>query len=222
MSLGSVRGAVFFDVDGTLVPGTSSSQHLASYLGHRDVLQRAEDDYAEGRMDNREVSLLDAQGWQGRSERDIERYLADLPLVDGIADVVTWCRDQDLAVCLATLAWEPVGRHLCRRFGFAGACGPRLTQRGGTYTGGVAEHVDEFDKRDFAVRTAADLGLPLTACAAVGDNRSDLPLFAAVGFPVAFNADSGARAVAATSVEGPDLRAVLPALAEWLGRAQHV
>jgi hypothetical protein len=29
-----VRGAIFFDVDGTLVPGPSSSQHLASFLAH--------------------------------------------------------------------------------------------------------------------------------------------------------------------------------------------
>ncbi|MFE2420610.1 haloacid dehalogenase, partial [Streptomyces hokutonensis] len=29
---------MFFDVDGTLVPGTSSSVFLAGFLGHRDEL----------------------------------------------------------------------------------------------------------------------------------------------------------------------------------------
>lgn len=48
-----VRGAVFFDADGTLVPDSSSSQHLAGYLGHLDVLRRAEDDYADQLWDDR-------------------------------------------------------------------------------------------------------------------------------------------------------------------------
>ncbi len=212
-----VRGAVFFDVDGTLVPGTSSSQHLAGYLGHLDVLRRAEDDYAEGRMDNGAVSSLDARGWRMRPEADVVRFLMDLPLVAGILEVVAWCRRNELAPYLATLAWEPVGRYLCDRFGFDGACGPTLEVQGGRYTGEVRTHFDEFDKRDFALRVADGLGLSYSACSAVGDSRSDLPLFAEVGFPVAFNASPAVQAVAAASVDGPDLRAVLAPLAGWFG-----
>lgn len=211
-----MRGAVFFDVDGTLVPQTSSSQHLAAHLGHVDVLRRAEHDYAEGRMDNREVSVLDAAGWRGQAETDVGRFLLDLPLVAGISEVVAWCREHGLAPYLATLAWEPVGLHLCDKFGFDGVCGPTLGQHDGTYTGQVGSHFDEFDKRDFALRVAQRLGVDISACAAVGDSRSDLPLFAEVGFSVAFNASPAVQAVAATSVDGPDLRAVLPPLTTWL------
>lgn len=216
-SLHTMRGAVFFDVDGTLVPDTSSSQHLAAHLGHLEVLRRAEDDYAEGRMDNREVSVLDAEGWRGRSRTEVERFLVDLPLVTGIAEVVSWCREQDIAAYLATLAWEPVGLHLRDRFGFHGACGPSLSHRAGRYTGEVGSHFDEFDKRDFALRVAKDLGLRLSGCAAVGDSRSDLPLFAEVGCAIAFNASPTLKAAATVSVDSPDLRSVLPSLAAWHG-----
>lgn len=184
-----MRGAVFFDVDGTLVPQTSSSQHLASYLGHLEVLRQAEDDYADGRMDNREVSVLDAEGWRGHSQEAVRRFLIDLPLVAGIPDVLSWCREHDVATYLATLAWEPVGLYLCDTFGFDGSCGPTLVQQDDRYTGLVAGHFDEYDKRDFAQRVADGLGLTLDRCAAVGDSRSDLPLFAEVGFSVAFNAN---------------------------------
>ncbi|MFC5098584.1 hypothetical protein [Amycolatopsis plumensis] len=44
-------------------------------------------------------------------------------------------------------------------------------------------------------------------CSAVGDSRSDLPLFAAVGTSIAFNATPAARVVATHVVDGPDLRA---------------
>ena len=207
---------MFFDVDGTLVPRTSSSQYLAGFLGHLEELRRAEDAYAEGGIDNHAVSLLDAGGWRGRTQHEVSDLLTDLPLVTGIPEVVAWCHDHEVAPYLATLAWEPVGRFLCDEFGFDGACGPVLAHQGGVYTGGVEQHLDEFDKRDFALRVAADLGLPASACAAVGDSRSDQPLFSEVGFSIAFNADEALRAVATASVDGADLRAVVEPLDRWL------
>lgn len=105
-------GAVFFDVDGTLVPDTSSSQHLARHLGRWAALRDAEDAYAAGLTDNREVSVLDAAGWKSVPGGRLGQLLRDLPLVDGIADVVAWCRERGLSPYLATLSWEPVGRYL--------------------------------------------------------------------------------------------------------------
>lgn len=83
-----------------------------------------------------------------------------------------------------------IGAHLCERFGFDRACGPRL-------------------------EVAAELGLERNRCAAVGDGRSDIPLFTEVGLAVAFNATPAARSAAHTSVDGSDLRAVLPILDAW-------
>ncbi len=209
-----MRGAVFFDVDGTLVPKTSS-QHLAGFLGHLTDLAEAEDAYAAGRVDNREVSVLGAAGWRGRNSSDSADYLQHLPLVDGIPEVVAWCRDHDLVPYLATLAWQPVGDYLCQRFASEGACGPTLEEVDGRYSGVVAQHFDEFNKRDFAVGVAQWLGLSLTACVAIGDSRSDLPLFEVVGLSIGFNASAPVRAVADAAVEGSDLRAVLPVLSKW-------
>ncbi|MGX1239045.1 phosphoserine phosphatase [Streptomyces pseudovenezuelae] len=73
-------------------------------------------------------------------------------------------------------------------------------------------HFDEYDKRDFALAKARELGLPPHTCAAVGDSRSDLPLFASVGLSVAFNASAGAREAATVTVDDDDLRGVLPVL----------
>jgi phosphoserine phosphatase len=211
-----IKGAVFFDVDGTLVPHTSSGQHLADLLGHGAAVREAEARYAAGAADNHDVSVLDARGWATRTPAEIAGFLESLPLVDGIAETLAWCRRHRLAPVLTTLAWEPVGAYLCRRFGFDQSCGPSLEVVDGRYTGEVARHFDERDKRDFAVRVAAGLGVELTRCAAIGDSRSDLPLFTEVGMAVAFNATPAARAAAHATAEGADLRAVLPLLATWL------
>lgn len=213
-----VAGAVFFDVDGTLVPGTSSSQFLGErlgHLGHLAELAAAEEEYARGGRDNRSVSTLDAGGWAGHREDDVRAWLLDLPLVDGIAEVLARCRELDLAPYLATLAWAPVGAHLCAAFGFEGSSGPSLVEVDGEYTGEVAHHLDEFGKRDHALQVAHGLGLSASGCAAVGDSRSDLPLFREAGLAIAFNADAAASAEADIDVVGPDLRSILPHLERW-------
>ena len=211
-----MRGAVFFDVDGTLVPHTSSGQHLAESLGHAEVVRQAEAGYAAGILSNEQVCVLDARGWASRSPAEVRAFLETLPLVEGIAETVDWCRRHRLAPILATLAWDPVGAYLCDRFGFERSCGPRLEVVSGRYSGDVAAFFDEMDKRDFAVSVAAELGVELRRCAAIGDSRSDLPLFAEVGMAVAFNATAAARAAAHTSADGSDLRDVLALLRGWL------
>jgi phosphoserine phosphatase len=78
----------------------------------------------------------------------------------------------------------------------------------GRYTGRVAEHLDEYGKRDFALSQ----GIAPERCVAVGDSRSDLPLFAAVGMSIGFNAAPAARAVATHVVDSGDLTTIVPLL----------
>lgn len=185
---------------------------MADFLGHRDEVAKAEDAYAAGVLDNRQVSELDAGGWAGVSEKQVLGWLDGLPLVPGIAETVAWCRRNGLVPVLATLAWSPVGSYLAGRFGFHSFSGPRLESTDGRFTGRVARHFDEYDKRDFALAQARSLGVDSRACAAVGDSRSDLPLFASIGLSVAFNASETARAAATATVDDDDLRGVLPIL----------
>jgi phosphoserine phosphatase len=213
-----IRGAVFFDVDGTLTP-TSSGQHLAESFGHADVIHAVQDRYGAGVLSSREAAVLEARTWATRTPAEAGAFLESLPLVDGIAETVLWCRRHGLVPVLATLAWNDVGTRLCDRFGFDRACGPRLQVVDGRYTGQVAEYLDEFGKRDYAASLATELDVDLRRCAAVGDGRSDVPLFAAVGLAIAFNAPAAARAAAHVQVDSPDLRAVLPPIDAWLSAA---
>ena len=220
VSTSDLAGAVFFDVDGTLVPGTTSTVFLAGFLGHREELAEAEDAYSAGVLDNRHVSELDAAGWAGASEERVRGWLDGLPLVPGIAETVAWCWSNGLVPVLATLAWTTVGSYLADRFGFHSFSGPRLETAGGRFTGRVARHFDEYDKRDFALAEARELGLGPRFCGAVGDSRSDLPLFAAVRLSVAFNATAGAKSAATVTVDGHDLQGVLPALSQLIAATE--
>lgn len=208
----------FFDIDGTLIPGTSSAAHIAAKLGTTEAVVAAEAAYAAGDLTNAEVCRIDAQGWAGHHVEEVVTWLADLPLIGGIAETVDWCRRHGIAPYLATLAWRPVGEHLAARFGFAGVGGPELVVRDGVFTGEVARDFDEFDKRGVALGMAMQQRVLPRQCVAVGDSRSDLPLFAEVGCTIAFNASAEVKAIATHQVVSDDLRAIIPLLEAWLLR----
>jgi len=211
-----MRAVLFVDVDGTLVPETSSAIFLAARLGHAEQVAEAEAAWDAGLVTARHVEELAARGWAGTTEAQVSDWLAELPLVRGISDVVRWCRDHDVVPALATLAWRPVGTYLCEAFGFDDCCGPTLEVRDGVFTGVALGSCDEYGKRDFAKALAKQQGLSLDRCAAIGDSRSDLPLFGQVGLAIAFNADRDTRAHAHVQIDSIDLADAIPPLERWL------
>lgn len=211
----STRGIVFFDIDGTLVPSMSSSSFLAKRFGHPRVLDAAEQRYAEGELTNEEVSAIDSEGWRGTPMSTVAAWLEELSLIAGIDAVVAWCVQHDDEPVLASLAWQPVADAIAKRHGLTANGGPRVRVVGSDYDGTVAEHFNEYDKRDRALQFAVEHGVSIDHCCAIGDSRSDLPLFAAVPTSLALNAGAAARAAASAAVDTKDLRDVIPWLEAW-------
>ena len=73
----------------------------------------------------------------------------------------------------------------------------------------VGEVVDRAGKAVALRRFAADFGIPLAQCVAVGDGANDIDMLAAAGMGVAFNAKPALREVADTALSHPYLDAVL-------------
>ncbi|UUZ59251.1 HAD hydrolase family protein [Nocardioides sp. B-3] len=76
-----------------------------------------------------------------------------------------------------------------------------------------------MDKRDFALSFCREFGADPADCVAIGDSRSDLPLFRSVGYSIAFNASSEARATATVAVDSNSMTDAIPWLDSWLGVA---
>lgn len=87
---------------------------------------------------------------------------------------------------------------------------------GEIHDGTVAEHFDEFDKRDRALWYAQAVGVPIERCCAIGDSRSDIPLFEVLPAALALNATGAARAAASSAIDTTDLSEVVPWLETWL------
>ena len=208
-------GLVFFDVDGTLVRGVSSSRYLAQRLGNRKQLLDAEAACEREEIDVAEVRRIDAAAWKRHKHDEVRAWLDEMPLVDGIEDVTDWCRRHGLAPYIASLAWNFVGNYLAERFGFEGCFGPELEERAGMFSGRVAQLCEADDKVLYAQGLCEKLYIEPRACAAVGDGHSDLPLFEYVGCPIAFNASNKVKEAARFSARSTDLRAIIPHLEAW-------
>jgi phosphoserine phosphatase len=203
-----------FDLDGTLVRGTSTCLHLSRSLGHEDILSNLEDRYARGEISNAEVAEADARYYTGRPLTQIEEWLADIPLIEGLAQTVEALRRRGIPSIICTVTWKFAAEIVAKRYGFVAASGCEMSiDDAGLLSGQVAKHFDEHSKLNFVRAYCGARGIPMDRVFAVGDSRSDIPLFGEVGFLVALNATPGAKRAATTCLETawlPNVLTLLP------------
>lgn len=212
---GCVR-IVCFDLDGTLVHGTSTSRHLSDRLGHGSLIRELEDQYDRGDLSAQAVAEAEARFYAGLSLAQVSEFLADVPLIGGISETIEALRERGIAAIIGTLAWRFAAQIIGDRYGFAAASGVEMRVDGaGTLSGRVETHFVERDKVVFVRAFCGLQGVPMSQVVAVGDARSDVPLFGAAGYSVALNATPLAQAAASTSLNTqwlPDILGAIPHL----------
>jgi HAD superfamily hydrolase (TIGR01490 family) len=208
-----LRPAAFFDLDRTLMAG-SSGLHWARAAYRAGLVSRrqmAGDAWANikfrlrGSTDEETEAVKDRLGefLEGRRVRDLERLghqvLAGvLPrLYERMLQTAYDHQDEGRPVYICTAATQDMAEVLAEVLGFDGAAGTKLEKRDGFYTGryegpfcygeGKPRRMREIAERD---------GLDLAASWAYSDSASDLPMLRAVGHPVVVNPDAELMQVA--------------------------
>jgi phosphoserine phosphatase len=205
-------GAVCFDLDGTLLLGTTVSIFTAERLGRTGELMGLEERYAAGEIPSSAVADATARWFEGVPVAEVERWLEEAPWIPGVDGTLSVLKERGIRVVLGTVTWQFAAEALRKRHGFEAVSGTEMGSAGAVLSGRVSRHFDEHDKLRFVEGYCRGLGVPMSRCAAVGDSRSDVPLFEKAGLAVAVNATPAARAAADLSVDTDDLRDVLPAL----------
>ena len=211
------RGIVAFDLDGTLVPRTSICIHLSSWVGHHE-LPELEQRYDSGEIGNRGLAELDAIYYAGRTREQVWQQLADLPLIAGVPQTVRWLNAHRLIPVIATVTWSFAAAFLAEQHGFARVAGCEMAEDQGTLLGSVSHHFSAEDKVRFVETLAQEQDISLARVVAVGDSRSDIPLFEAAGLAIALNASPQARAAAQVQIETENLRDLIRPIDEYFHR----
>jgi HAD superfamily hydrolase (TIGR01490 family) len=208
------RGAAFFDLDRTLMEGSSAFQfgraaYRAGLLGRRQLLA---DGWANlrfrlrGATDEDTRALLDrvSESLRGIRVRDIERLGPDvltgvLPRIyPQLLAVAHEHQDAGRLVYIVTAASQDLARLLATVLALDGAIGSQFSKAvDGVFTGRPA---GVFIYGEAKARAIEELArhehIDLAVSYAYSDSESDLPMLQAVGNPIAVNPDTRLAAIA--------------------------
>lgn len=204
--------AVCFDLDGTLVQGTTVCLHLSRAMGTEHLVADLERKYASGVISSEEAARWDAEAYThaGRKKADIFSMLASIPEIGSIGETVQRLKAEGIAVVIGTITWAFAAEYFQKKYGFDAFTGTVMGESAeGILTGTIEKLCDEHDKAAFVETYCRARGITMAEVAAVGDSRSDIPLFGKVGLAIALNATPAARQAAHISIDSDDLTKVL-------------
>lgn len=207
------RTAAFFDVDNTIMRG-SSLFHLAVGLAKRKyfnareiggfagkqlkfVLSGSED--LEDMASATEAALSFVQNRSVHELQDLVEQIFDAEMVDklipGSLSLAQGHLDAGQQVWLVTATPQELAAVIARRLGLTGALGTIAESRGGIYTGKLlGPPLHGLAKAEAVRALATSEGLDLGDCSAYSDSVNDVPMLSLVGHPTAVNPDPELRA----------------------------
>ena len=206
--------AAFFDLDKTLMQGSSAFQFARAIreAGLMSRRQLAADAVANlrfryrGATDADSMALRDraADALQGIRVKDLERLgvrvlMRILPkLYPRMLTIAYEHQDAGRPVYIITAAAQGLADVLATVLSFDGAVGSSLSEiKNGVYTGRATGAFLYRDAKAEAVTAlAAEHGFDLQASYAYSDSASDLPMLSIVGHPVVVNPDAELRDLA--------------------------
>ncbi|AMW21539.1 hydrolase [Mycobacteroides chelonae] len=210
-----LTAAAFFDVDNTLVHG-SSLVHFGRGLAQRDYFQYSDmlqfvwaqakfrltgrensDDVAAGRQ--KALSFIEGRSVDELvtlSEEIYDETLAD-KIWPGTRALTQMHLDAGQQVWLVTATPKELAETIARRLGLTGALGTVAESVDGVFTGRLVGDILHGPGKARAVRNLAIRnGLNLKRCTAYSDSINDVPMLSLVGTAVAINPDAELRDVA--------------------------
>src|SRR3954470_10876018 len=206
-------GAAFFDLDKTLMEGSSAfhfarASYKAGQLSRRQLARDVRDNVRfrlRGSTDEATEALRSRvyEAIAGRRVVDLQRLTPQilagiLPLVyPQMLEVAYRHQDAGRPVFIVTAASNEIAELLASVLVFAGGIGARSEVRDGVYTGRPEGPFTYREGKAEAIREVADReGIDLSESWAYSDSESDLPMLRVVGHPVAVNPDAALARVA--------------------------
>jgi phosphoserine phosphatase len=194
-----------FDMDGTLLHGSTAGMEIARRLGCLPDLLELEAAFAAGSVDTRAFSTTIAALWQGITAEVVLEVFRASPWIPGLPEVLADLRERGERSLVITMSPDFFAERLldlgvdevaASRF-------PPLPLKEIPAPEGI---LTPADKVTIVTAALARHGLTTRDCVAYGDSGSDIPLFRHLPHTVAVNAGPDLAALAKISYIGTDLR----------------
>ena len=207
------QGAAFFDLDKTLIEGSSAihfgrAAYRAGMISRRQILSdawanvrfRLNGSTDEGTEELKQRILDSIAGWRvvdlARLGPDVLAGVLPLLYRDMLEEAYSH-QDAGRPVFIVTAASQELADTLAHVLVLDGGIGMRSEVKDGVYTGRAAGPFTYREGKADAIRQlAAERGIDLAESFAYSDSESDLPMLRTVGHPVAVNPDTELHRVA--------------------------
>ena len=193
-----------FDMDGTLLKGTTASLQIAEHLGSARELAELEARFAVGEIDTRGFSSTVHQLWRGLMPSTVADVFAASPWLDGISQVCADVRERGERSVVITMSPDFFARHLLG-LGFDEVVASRFPALPFIEPLDPANILTPPDKVRIVTEMCQRHELSRGRCVAYGDSMSDAPLFRWLTKTVAVNPDHHLADLAAVRYCGNDL-----------------
>lgn len=196
-----------FDLDGTLLRGSSASLEIARANALEARLEAAEKTFADGLTTERDFARLIWPLFSGLHPDDVRRAFDAAPWIEDIDRTLAAIHQGGGRAMVVTLS-PGFFADLLLDVGFDVVAASSFPSLGGAPAevledvSGILMAADKVYAVDDEVRR---LGLSRDQCIAYGDSLSDQPLFATLRRTVAVNATPALRAIAAITYDGDSL-----------------
>lgn len=207
-----------FDMDGTLLRGTSASLEIAARLGCLAELHALEVEFAAGAVDTRGFAAALHGLWRDLTPGVVAEAFDGAPWIGGLAEVLADIRARGDRAVVVTMSPDFFADRL-RGLGVDDVVASGFPPPPFRTAPDPARILVPGDKVTAVDRLRGALGLDRDACVAYGDSGSDVPLFSVLRHTVAVNATPGLRALARAGYDGDDLRAAYTLGRELRARA---
>ncbi|WP_327588189.1 HAD-IB family phosphatase [Nonomuraea sp. NBC_00507] len=202
-----------FDMDGTLLEGSTASLQIARHLGSTEKLVELETRFAAGEIDTRGFAAAIHELWRDLTPSAVAEAFAASPWLTGIREVCTDIRERGERCVVITMSPDFFARHLLE-LGFDAVVASQFPALPLLEPLDPAKILTPRDKVRIVEEMCEQYDLVRSRCVAYGDSMSDAPLFRWLTKTVAVNADHHLSELATVSYRGNDL-----AEAYALGRA---
>jgi len=203
------RRAAFFDVDNTLVRGSTiyflgRGMYQRGFFTKADISRfvlanlrfRLTGTEKQDEINRFQKSAQDFIGGHNVSEiksvaQEIYDEYVSPSLWEGTIDIAKKHLNDGVEVWLVTAAPEDMAKLIAERLGFTGALGSKAAIVDGHYTGEMNGPLLHGKEKAEAIRQIAnERGFFLEDCFGYSDSHNDLPLLQTVGHPSAINPDA--------------------------------
>jgi phosphoserine phosphatase len=193
-----------FDMDGTLLRGTTASLRIAAAHGSGVALRALEDRFAAGALDTAGFAAAIHGLWSDLTPETVAAAFAGGTWLTGIAEVTADIRARGERSAVITMSPGFFAEHLYA-WGFDTVVASRFPDLPFRAPIDPSAILTPADKVRIADELLARHGLPASRCVAYGDSLSDAPLFAHLPATVAVNADHNLETLAAARYRGGSL-----------------